>query len=177
MNQSLPTRTLRAHPDLDQLKRQAKELLDAFLAGEHEAVREVAAHYRNADPGEFALHDAQLVLARAYGFESWPRLKGYVEGVTAKRLVDAVQGDDIAQVRAMLKVRPELSNTWNDNYQVLHYAVFNRSAEMVRLLMQHGANARYGVYPHSEATTPLTIADERGYEEIAAIIRQEEQQR
>ena len=34
---------------------------------------------------------------------------------------------------------------------------------MVRLLMQHGANARQGVYPHNEATTPFTIAVERGY--------------
>ena len=31
-----PTRTLRPHPDLDQLKRQAKELLDAFRAGDPE---------------------------------------------------------------------------------------------------------------------------------------------
>src|SRR5258708_28026665 len=77
----------------------------------------------------------------------------------------------------MLKIRPELANTWNDNYQVLHYAVFNRSSEMVRLLMQHGANARYGVYPHNDATSPLTIAVERGYDDIAAIIREEEQRR
>jgi ankyrin repeat protein len=177
VNQSLPTRTLREHPDLDQLKRQAKELLDGYLAGKHEAVAEVNAHYRGANFAEFALHDAQLVLARAYGFESWPRLKAYVEGVNARRLVEAVQADDIAQVGAMLRARPELANTWNDNFQVLHYAVFNRSAEMVRLLMRHGANARYGVYPHSEATSPLTIADERGYGEIGAIIRQEEQRR
>ena len=30
---SLPTRTLRERPDLDQLKLQAKELLEAFRAG------------------------------------------------------------------------------------------------------------------------------------------------
>jgi hypothetical protein len=29
------------------------------------------------------LHDAQLVLARSYGFESWPKLKAAVDGVTA----------------------------------------------------------------------------------------------
>ena len=177
MNQSFPTCTLREHPDLEQLKRQAKELLDAFLAGEHEAGAEVHTHYRAADPATFALHDAQLVIARAYGFESWPKLKAYVEGVNARRLVEAVHADDIAQVQAMLKVRPELANTWNDNYQLLHYAVLNRSPEMVRLLMQHGASARNGVYPHRDATTPFTIAVERGYEEIAAIIREHEQRR
>ena len=75
MNRSLPTRKLREHPDLDQLKRQAKELLDAFSAGDTAAVAEVKAHYHDANPFTFALHDAQLVLARAYGFDSWPKLK------------------------------------------------------------------------------------------------------
>ena len=34
MNESLPTRDFREHTDLDQLKRQAKELLDAFPRAE-----------------------------------------------------------------------------------------------------------------------------------------------
>jgi hypothetical protein len=71
---SLPTRTLRERPDLDQLKRQAKELLDAFVAGRAGAAIEVNAHYHDARAETFALHDAQLVLARAYGFDSWPKL-------------------------------------------------------------------------------------------------------
>jgi hypothetical protein len=79
MNHSLPTRAFREHTDLDQLKHQAKELLEAFRGGEAAAVSEVNAHYRGADATTFALHDAQLVLARAYGFESWPKLKAYVD--------------------------------------------------------------------------------------------------
>lgn len=177
MNRSLPTRALRAHPDLDQLKRQAKELLQAFITGDEKTVAEVNAHYHDPDRQTFALHDAQLVLARAYGFESWSKLKAYVDGVTLKRLVDAVRTDDIAQVRALLKIRPELAHMSMDNLQVLHHAVLNRSSEMVRILMQHGAHARDGVYPHRDATTPITIAAERGYDEIVAIIEEEEQRR
>ena len=41
---NLPARQLREHPDLEQLKRQAKELLQAFLAGDAEARAEVAAN-------------------------------------------------------------------------------------------------------------------------------------
>ena len=41
---SLPTRAFREHTDLNQLKRQAKELLEAFRAGEAAAVAEVNAH-------------------------------------------------------------------------------------------------------------------------------------
>ena len=79
---NLPARKLREHPDLEQLKRQAKELLQAFLAGDADAGAEVAAHFRGTDRDTFALHDAQLVLARSYSFDSCPKLKGYVDGVT-----------------------------------------------------------------------------------------------
>lgn len=41
MRKSLPTRALREHPDLNQLKRQAKELLADFIAGLAGAVTEV----------------------------------------------------------------------------------------------------------------------------------------
>ena len=180
MTKSLPTRALREHPDLDQLKRQAKELLAAFVAGEAEAVAEVKTHYHDVEAASFALHDAQLVLARAYGFESWPKLKAFVDGVTVKRLADAVRAGDVARVRAMIEARPELVNTdmaENDEHRAIHYAVLARLPEMVRLLMEHGADARKGIYPRREATSALTLAAERGYEEIVAIIREEEQRR
>ena len=175
MNKNLPTRSLREHPDLDQLKRQAKELLRTFGAGEINAVAEVNAHYRDADPPNFALHDAQLVLARAYGFDSWPKLKAHVDGVTVLRLVDAVRTGDLAQTRALLKIRPELAHMSTGNLQVLHHAVLARVPEIVRALMEQGANAREGVYPHRDATSALAIATERECDEIVAIIKEEEQ--
>ena len=136
MKKSLPTRTLREHPDLHQLRRQAKELLEAFLTGEPDAVTEVSTHYREVNAADFALHDAQLVLARAYGFDSWPKLKAFVDGVTVRRLAEAVRANDLAKVRAILQVRPELVNmamAENDEHRAIHYAVFARSAEMVEL--------------------------------------------
>jgi ankyrin repeat protein len=170
---SLPTRTLRERPDLDQLKRQAKELLEAFRAGEPAAITEVTGHYHDTDKAAFVLHDAQLVIARAYGFASWPKLKAFVEGATDQRFVAAVRARDLPQVRAMLEARPELSGRSG----ALHAAVLDRLPDLVRVLMQHGANARVGIYPHRDATSPLTMATERGYDEIVAIIREEEQRR
>ena len=66
-----------------------------------------------------------------------------VDGATVHQLRDAIVADDLPQVRAMLKVRPELAHA-SIELQMLHYAVFNRSPEMVRLLMRHGAPARHG---------------------------------
>lgn len=175
-----PTRALREHPDLDQLRRQAKELLAAFVAGDSAAVGEVNALYHDAQPDTFALHDAQLVIARSYGYASWPKLKAHVEGVTVRRLIEAVHAGDLDRVRTMLDARPELVRMEvgeSDEHLALHHAVFARNPAMVRLLMQRGANARKGIYPHREATAALVLAFDRGYDEIVAIIQEEEGRR
>jgi ankyrin repeat protein len=180
MSRSLPTRALRQHPDLDQLKRQAKELLAAFRNGQPEAVAEVQAHYHGADASAFGLHDAQLVIARAYGFDSWPKLKAFVDGATVTRLGEAVRAGDLATSRVMLAARPELVHmdmSEHDEHRALHYAVLNRDPQMVRLLMEHGADPYKGIWPHRDATGALTIAADRGYDEIVAIINDAQQRR
>jgi ankyrin repeat protein len=171
---------MREQPDLEQLKRQAKELLRGFASGDTNAFADVNAYYMSANPTEFALHHAQLVVARSYGFESWPKLKAFVDGVTVKRLADAVNAGNLAQVRKMLRTRPELADmaiSYGDERRPIHFAVMKRLPEMARLLMQNGADARAGVCPHRDATTAWTIAKERGYEEIVAILEEEEQNR
>ncbi len=180
MRRIVPTRRMREHPDLEQIKRQAKELLRGFMAGEADATAEVQAHDRVTDASQFALHDAQLVMARSYGFASWAKLKAYVDGVTVKRLADAIRAGDLVQVEAMLRARPELAGmamSYGDEHRPIHFAVMERSPEMVRVLMQSGANARQGIHPHRDATTAWIIAKERGYDEIVAIIEEEEQSR
>ena len=177
-----PTRRMRETPDLDQLKRQAKELLEAYRAQSPDAVTEVAAHHRAATPETFALHDAQFVLARSYGFESWPKLKAAVDGVTTTRLHEAVQKGDLGAVRALLARRPEIVDLMRGGpagfeIRALHIAVMKRDVEMTRLLLEAGADTRAGIWPNRDATSPLTIAEERGYDEIVAIIVAQEETR
>jgi ankyrin repeat protein len=68
-------------PDFNQFKHQAKDLLKAYRAGDASAVAEVERHEQAPDPAAFALHDAQRVLARSYGFPSWQKLKSYVQTI------------------------------------------------------------------------------------------------
>ena len=98
---------------------------------------------------------------------------------TIIHLAQSVRAGDLQKVREILKVRPDLVNmdTRDNEHRVLHYAVCNRSPEMVRLLVQNGADAHIGIWPIREVTTPLTFAIERGYDEIVEIIREEEQRR
>jgi ankyrin repeat protein len=173
---------MRANPDIDQLKRQARELLDAYRAQSPDAVIEVAAHHRTAKPETFALHDAQFVLARSYGFESWPKLKAAVDGVTTARLHEAVQQGDLSAARALLARRPEIADLMRGGpsgfeIRALHIAVMQRDVEMTRLLLEAGADTRGGIWPNRDATSPLTIAEERGYDEIVGMIVEQEETR
>jgi hypothetical protein len=61
------SRQLPPNPNLEHLKKQAKELL-----------REL----QQRDPG-MKLSDAQHLIAREYGFVSWPKLKAHVESLAA----------------------------------------------------------------------------------------------
>jgi ankyrin repeat protein len=175
-----PTRRLPQHPNLEQLKKQAKDLLAEFRSGDAAVAAEVQQFERRPDPATFALNDAQRVLARAYGYESWAKLKAFVDGITIARFGEAARAGDLEQVRAMLAARPELVGmdmSGGDEHRALHYAVLRRDVAMVRVLMQAGADARKGIYPHRDATSALAMAREREYGDVAEAIEDEEQRR
>src|SRR5436190_16486914 len=164
-------RAMRENPDIDQLKRQARELLEAYRAQSPDAVIEVAAHHRTATPETFALHDAQFVLARSYGFESWPKLKAAVDGVTAGKLHESAEKGDIKTARELLTRRPEIVDLGRGEMRALHMAVLRRDLEMTRLLLEFGADSDGGIWPKRDATSPYILARERGYDEIAGVLR------
>ena len=74
---------LPVRPDLDQLRRQARELHRAALSGDAGALRRM-----RQVSGTVGLSAAQLAIAREYGFASWPQLKAEVE----RRRAQAVTG-------------------------------------------------------------------------------------
>ena len=99
----MPIRRLPVRPDLDQLHRQAKELLKAIHAGNPAAVAELGEHHPEAiDPAAAKLADAQLILARSYQASSWTRLSH------AAQLVDAIWRDDAVAVRRLIAQNPSL---------------------------------------------------------------------
>jgi hypothetical protein len=71
-------------PDLDRFRRQARALQRAVRAGDRESVVRLARHHGGGVPddvGAVQLSAAQLVIAREYGFASWPRLVRFLETV------------------------------------------------------------------------------------------------
>jgi len=98
-----PSRHFPVHPNLDQLKHQAKDLLRAIRGGDPDALAELCEHpSKPIDPAAVRLADAQFVLARSYGLPSWARL------VTACSMTDAIQRGDAEAVRALVLRDPRL---------------------------------------------------------------------
>jgi hypothetical protein len=92
------TEVLPEYPDLDQLRRQAKELLRATRDEASSASRELAELTDRDD-----LSTAQLALARRYGYASWPRLKQEVERK------NAIHHGDVEALRRLLGRNPALA--------------------------------------------------------------------
>lgn len=122
----MPTRTLPLRPNLAQLKLQANELHRQHRQGSRAAAARIAAHHPRLKGAaetavldqDFVLADAQLVLAREYGFDSWPRLKHAVEVSEAlaafrphpqfEAAVAAMDDGDVAELRRLLAAHPDL---------------------------------------------------------------------
>ena len=171
-------------PSLRQLKIQAKELRKAAQRRDRGAVERLCRHHskfarlrsRGRDLEGASLTDVQLVIAREYGFGSWPKLKAAVDGVNVARLDDAVSRGDCDEIRTILKIRPELINVdvaGDNEHKPIHFAVLNRQPAALRLLLQEGAAPHRGIYPNRDATTAYVLAKERGYDELVAIMDEE----
>jgi hypothetical protein len=129
----MPVRPLPSNPNLDHLKYQAKDLLKERTARTPELaqrIREFHPHFRRATDAEIfdaqlSLSDAQLTIAREYGFPSWARLKRHIEkptlsdrldlphqqrieDATFRRAVELLDTGDVAGLRAHLHRHPNL---------------------------------------------------------------------
>lgn len=129
----MPVRQLPSNPNLDHLKYQAKDLLRDHAALKQELaqrIREFHPHYTKSTDAEIfaaqlSLSDAQLTIAREYGFPSWARLKRHIEKPTLanqlnlphheriedpvfRRAVNLLDAGDANGLRAHLNQHPSI---------------------------------------------------------------------
>jgi ankyrin repeat protein len=100
---TIGARTLPAVPNLEHLKNEAKQRRKALRAQNPQA----------------RLADAQLAVARDYGFASWRQLKAHVDETVRKRVFAAARAGDIDSVRRALEQGFDPSVTDNDG-RTLH---------------------------------------------------------
>jgi uncharacterized protein len=164
----MSSRTLPVRPDIDQLRRQAKELYRAAAAGDPDARATISV----VSP-EISLHTAQLALAREYGFASWARLHNEV-----KRLRLIADGD-VDGFAALVATEPTLA-TDDTRFPesdtalspmdyigigLLHgWWTHHRAGDLTRVLLAHGASTT------GEGDPPLITAASHGEPEMVRIL-------
>lgn len=141
-------RELPARPNLEHLKKQARTLLQERLGGDAAAVARFTAFGIISDEPKRA--DALHVIAREYGFDTWPALKAHVEvnlEDPVEALIAAVKSDSASLVAEVLVRHPFLRSRINEplpNYgfeaPALIAAVNHNNREMVDVLLDAGAN-------------------------------------
>ncbi|MEP6896939.1 MAG: ankyrin repeat domain-containing protein, partial [Rhodanobacter sp.] len=117
-------RTLPERPDIEQLKRQAKELRRLSAAGDPTALERfrILPAFAGHSAKELsiavpALHDAQSVMAREHGFPSWKALAERVEELSLQRdqavvaFVEAATDGRSGRAQRLLARYPDLGDT------------------------------------------------------------------
>lgn len=145
------SRDLPSRPSLDIPKREARDLLKQLRARNPEALDRIRRrHPRFKDTGassvapeEFRLSDAQLVIAREYGFSHWAELKERINSNAAAELLKtAIRADDRETVIRALQSNPQLLHVpiWSGNWgpPMSHAANLGR-LEIIKAVAQLGA--------------------------------------
>lgn len=167
---------LPARPDLDQLRRQARDLLRAAERGEPTALARIG-----AVSDRVMLASAQLAVARSHGFAGWAQLK---TEVTRRAILDA---GDVTRLTAILDGEPGLATEplrrWRDHpvgAAPLNYVAMQRfdtsrrlwrevsgTAALARALLAAGAPVDG---QPDDPETPLITAASYGDAEVAQVL-------
>src|SRR5580700_2266927 len=95
------------------------------------------------------LSEAQLLVARSYGFPSWPKLKSHVDALHdfGQQLVNAVHANNLGAIGKVLDRNPELVSAGTDlprierpsdtvAMRLIHLAIAEGKIDVLRLLIE-----------------------------------------
>lgn len=160
--------------DLQYYRDRASGLLSMVAAGERNAlrlVREFHPRYAHADDADIKASvtqdDAQRVLAREHGFDTWNALAARVEALKADPSLEpfrlafaAIEAENDETLAALMKQHPSLAQSSGTNgNRLLHFAVNHDNPRLTGLLLEAGADPDTA---NDKGSTPLTQAAYRG---------------
>jgi ankyrin repeat protein len=142
---------LPSRPNLEQYKKQAKDLVKACKSADPAAIRQWVEQWRNHPVNELekfvqsklrgekracVLADAQYVIARIHGFPSWPLFAQHLDALARESsavsafesAADAIVDGDLASLQQLLHTHPDLiraRSTREHRALLLHYVAAN----------------------------------------------------
>jgi ankyrin repeat protein len=168
--------------NLRQLRNQAKDLCRACRDGDPNAIRRIGlTHPRFTGLIEaeiaaagIALADAQLVIARELGFDTWPKLKKHVESLSQSQVSmhKLVTEHDLQALQEAVAQDPESVNRLNESgLPPLYTAALYRNRQAVNFLLEHGAEVNIFACAYLGQATDADILLERNPELARATTR------
>ena len=182
----MDAKQLPARPNLDQFRKQAKDLLKNRLSPEAiQRIRKFHPRLRKLTDAQiagvtFALADAQWVIAQEHAFESWPKFAKYIQEVIRtgshvskfELAADAIVSGDLATLKRLLRENPELvraRSTRAHGAPLIHYVAANgienfrqkTPGNIVRIteaLLDAGAEVDATTMAYGSASTALGLA-------------------
>jgi hypothetical protein len=174
----MPVKRLPSNPSLDHLRYQAKDFLRGHSAHTPEVaqlIREFHPRFDRAPDAEIfhahlSLSDAQLTIAREYGFPSWARLKRHIErptladrldlphqqrieNATFRRAMDFLDKGDVAGLRAHLHQHPNLVH----QHVVFEGGNYFRNPTLLEFVAENPV--RHGTLPRNIVEVTKVILD------------------
>lgn len=142
---------LPARPNFKHQQKLAKRLLREVWAGDADAIARVQSFLPGtSNLDALKLHDAQLVIARGYGFDSWAAMKRKIESLTkspVEQFDAAVREGDEARARELLEMHAEVRARINEprfDFDSPAILQAKKNLPLVDVLIEYGAdiNAR-----------------------------------
>jgi ankyrin repeat protein len=155
---------LPARANLEHLKNEAKQRLKDM---------------RSQSPAT-RLSEAQLLVARGYGFPSWRKLKAHIDALHdfGQQLINVVHTGDLETMRKILDRHPELVNAGTDlpridrpsdtvGMRLIHLAIAEAKVDVLRLLIERGADLNAC---NADGRLPLHDCFELNHDDFAKIL-------
>jgi ankyrin repeat protein len=172
---------------VEESRKQAKDLLKAFNAGDATALDRIRwnhPRFRGLTDDQirerpFVLADAQLVIAGLHYFQSWPRLLRHIEMLERQEprvrrfedAADAIITGDVASLDRLLQAHPDLIHQRSSRAHeapLLHYVAANgvedyrqlspkNAVEIARVLLDAGAGVDATSHAYGGGSTALGL--------------------
>lgn len=185
--------------NLEQSRKQAKDLVKAFHAGDTVALDRIRWNHpqfrglsnEQISAREFSLADAQLVVARTHHIESWPKLLQYVESIERadpavsrfEDAADAIIHGKLELLKTLLQQNPELirqRSTRAHQSTLLHYVSANGVEDyrqitpanivaVARLLLDAGAEVDAHSNAYGGGSTTLGLTATSAHPRLAGV--------
>ncbi len=174
-------------PSLERYRKLAKEMVKGWKSGDDKALSKwlsktpsgVEDFARKQLTESGSLTRSQFVIARSYGFQSWPKFSKHLEELGRsspvsrfEKAADAIVGGDVAAVKRLLREHPKLiraRSTREHEATLLHYVAANgvesyrqktpkSIVEITEVLLQAGAEIDAEANVYGGGCTTLGLA-------------------